>query len=142
MSPETVFGVANAIALVSWLLLAALPDRRWVTDVVTGRAIPGVFAAAYVAIIVSTFATATGSFSTLDGVAALFSNRWILLAGWLHYLAFDLLIGTWIAGDARERQTRRWLLIPALFATFMFGPAGWLLYLAIRARHPVRQEPG
>jgi hypothetical protein len=140
MSPEQVFGLANAIAIVSWLLLAALPDRKWVTETVTGRAVPAMFAAVYVAILVTTFPGAPGSFATLDGVAMLFSNRWLLLAGWLHYLAFDLLVGTWEASDARERGIPRWLLIPALLATFMFGPAGWLLYLAVRARRA--QAPG
>ena len=68
----------------------------------------------------------------LDGVATLFANPWLLLAGWLHYLAFDLLIGTWEARDARERHIPHILLVPCLFMTLMFGPAGWLLYMALR----------
>jgi hypothetical protein len=68
----------------------------------------------------------------LAGVATLFSNPWLLVAGWLHYLAFDLLIGTWEARDARERGVPHLLLVVCLFATLMFGPAGWLLYLGVR----------
>jgi hypothetical protein len=82
--------------------------------------------------VTTTFPGAEGSFSTLAGVAMLFSNPWILLAGWVHYLAFDLLIGTWEARDARERRVPHWLLIPCLFLTFMFGPVGWLLYMGVR----------
>ena len=133
MSAEQLFAVANAIAVLSWLLLAILPGRRWVTEVVTGRAIPMLFAALYVAIVVTTFGGAEGNFSTLGGVATLFTNPWLLLAGWLHYLAFDLLIGTWEVRDARERGVRHLLLVPCLFLTFMFGPAGWLVYLGVRA---------
>lgn len=132
MTPEQVFGITNTIAILSWLLLAVLPGRRWVTDVVTGSAIPIVFAVLYIAIVVMTFGGADGSFSTLDGVATLFTNRWLLLAGWLHYLAFDLLIGTWEARDARERGVPHLLLVPCLFLTLMFGPAGWLAYLSVR----------
>jgi len=132
MSPEQIFGLTNAIAVLSWLLLALLPGRRWVTEVVTGKAVPMLFAALYVAIVATTFGGAEGSFSTFDGVAALFSNPWLLLAGWLHYLAFDLLIGTWEARDARERGVPHLLLVPCLFFTLMFGPAGWLLYLGAR----------
>jgi Domain of unknown function (DUF4281) len=65
-------------------------------------------------------------------VAALFTNRWLLLAGWVHYLAFDLLIGSWETRDAQERGVPHLLLVPCLFFTFMFGPAGWLLYMGIR----------
>jgi hypothetical protein len=133
MSPEQVFGFANTVALLSWLLLAVLPGRRWVTEIVTGKAVPALFATVYVAIIATTFAGAEGSFSTLRGVASLFLNPWILLAGWVHYLAFDLLIGTWEARDARERRVPHLLLIPCLFLTFMFGPAGWLLYMGVRS---------
>lgn len=132
MSPEQVFGIANTIAVLSWVLLVALPSRRWVTDIVTGKAIPVLFAVVYVAIVATTFGGAEGSFSTLGGVASLFTNPWLLVAGWVHYLAFDLLIGTWETRDARERQVPHLLLIPCLFLTLMFGPAGWLLYLGVR----------
>ena len=129
MSPEQVFTVTNTLAILSWLLLAALPGRRWVTDVVTGKAIPMLFAVLYIAIVATKFAGADGGFSTLAGVATLFANPWLLLAGWLHYLAFDLLIGTWEARDARERGVPHLVLLPCLFLTLMFGPAGWLLYV-------------
>ena len=136
MSPEQAFATANGIALVSWLLLAVLPGRQWVTNIVTGKAVPGLFAVLYIAIIATMFSGAEGSFSTLAGVASLFANPWLLLAGWVHYLAFDLLIGTWEARDARERRVPRLLLIPCLFLTFMFGPAGWLAYMVVREARP------
>ena len=132
MSPEQLFTIANAIAALGWLMLAILPRQRWVTESVTGKAVPALFALLYIVIIVTMFGSAEGSFATLDGVASLFTNRWLLLAGWVHYLAFDLLIGTWEARDARDRGVPHLLLIPCLFLTFMFGPAGWLLYMGLR----------
>ena len=57
----------------------------------------------------------------------------MLLAGWIHYLAFDLLVGTWEARDSRERGIPHLLLVPCLILTFLFGPAGWLLYLGMRS---------
>src|ERR1700730_18585605 len=133
MSPEQLFSIANAIALVSWLLLAILPRRRWVSDVVTGKVVPGLFAALYIGLVVAVFGRAEGGFSTLAGVAALFTNSSLLLAGWVHYLAFDLLIGRWEVRDAQERGIPHVFVVPCLFLTFMFGPAGWLLYLTLAA---------
>jgi hypothetical protein len=141
MSPEQIFSIANVLSVLCWLLLAVLPNRRWVTDVVTGKAAPMLFAVAYIAIVVATFPSADGSFSTLAGVTTLFAHPWLLLAGWMHYLAFDLLIGTWEARDAVERGVPRWLLVPCLFLTLMLGPMGWLLYMLVRTRYsagPVR----
>jgi hypothetical protein len=140
LSAEAVFRVTNTMAVICWVMLAVLPGRRWVTEIVTGRAVPALFAVVYVAIVATVFRASEGSFSTLGGVATLFSNPWLLLAGWLHYLAFDLLIGTWEARDARARGVPHLLLVPCLFLTLMFGPAGWLLYMGVRARTGRRER--
>ena len=139
MSPEQLFSIASAVAVVAWVLLAVLPGRRWVTGVVTGRAVPAVFAGLYIGLIVSLPGRVQGGFSTLAGVALLFTNPWLLLAGWVHYLAFDLLIGTWEVRDAQAQGIPRILVVPCLFLTFIFGPAGWLFYMALRAGFRARQ---
>jgi hypothetical protein len=140
MTAEQIFSIANLLAAGCWILLAVLPDRRWVTEVVTGKAAPALFTVAYVAIVAAEFPRAEGSFSTLAGVTQLFANPWLLLAGWTHYLAFDLLIGTWEARDSLERGVPRWLLVPCLFLTLMFGPMGWVTYVLVsmRYRHHAR----
>jgi len=137
MTPDQIFSIANTASVLCWILLAVFPRRPWVTDVLAGAAMPAIFAAAYLAIVITVFPRADGSFSTLAGVTRLFANPWLLLAGWLHYLAFDLLIGAWEARDSVERGVPRWLLVPCLFLTLMFGPAGWLAYRVVRLR---RQE--
>lgn len=82
MSPAQIFTITNGIAAVAWLVLAVLPGRRWVTGIVTGRAVPALFAVVYIAIVVMHLPGADGSFATLAGVARLFANPWLLLAGW------------------------------------------------------------
>lgn len=134
MSPNQLFSIANFAALCCWLLLAFLPGRKWVSKVVAGVAVPGVLAALYTVIIAVKFPGAEGGFSSLPDVALLFSDPWLLLAGWTHYLAFDLLVGNWEARDSRERHIPHWLLLPCLVLTLLFGPAGWLLYLGVRSR--------
>jgi hypothetical protein len=62
---------------------------------------------------------------------ALFDSRWLLLAGWVHYLCFDLLVGTWEVEDARARGIPHLVVVPCLVLTFLFGPAGWLLYKGV-----------
>ena len=141
MSPNQIFSIANFLALSCWLLLAVLPGKKWVSAVVTGVAVPALFAAIYSVIIALTFSTAEGGFSSLSEVARLFSNPWLLLAGWIHYLAFDLLVGTWETRDARERGISHLLVLPCLVLTFLFGPAGWLLYLCVRSLYGRARQP-
>jgi hypothetical protein len=133
MSPDQVFSIANTFGALTWIVLAVFPRRTMVSDTLVGTIVPGLFAAAYVAIVVAVFGRVEGSFSTLSGVQMLFANPWLLLAGWLHYLAFDLLIGRWEVVDAQQRGVPHWLVVPCLFLTLMFGPAGWLLYRIVRA---------
>jgi len=54
------------------------------------------------------------------------------LAGWVHYLAFDLFIGSWEVRDANRHGIPPWAIIPSLILTFLFGPMGLLLYFLIR----------
>jgi hypothetical protein len=123
MTPEQLFAIVNPLAALSWLLLIVVPRRA---ALVTGLVVPGIFAALYVALIAAHWGGADGGFSTLPDVARLFANRWLLLAGWVHYLCFDLVIGTWEVEDARSRGIRHLFVVPCLVFTFLFGPAGWL----------------
>jgi Domain of unknown function (DUF4281) len=142
VTPEQVFSIVNLIATAGWIALVIVPGRRWVTGIVTSNAVPLLLAIVYVGIVATTFGRTPGGFTTLAGVGTLFSNPWALLAGWIHYLAFDLLIGTWEARDAVQRSMPRLLLVPCLFLTFMFGPAGWLLYLLVRTRYTLEAAGG
>jgi hypothetical protein len=133
VTPDQIFSIANLVALAGWVLLAVLPGRTWVTTVVTAVAIPALLAVVYVGIIATQWSRSEGGFGSLAQVAQLFANPWLLLAGWVHYLAFDLFVGSWEVRDARVHGVPHWLVLPCLFLTFMFGPAGWLLYMGARA---------
>jgi Domain of unknown function (DUF4281) len=135
MSPDQIFSLANIVALCCWVLLATLPGKTWVNSMVAGVAVPAALAAIYTAIVALRFFGAEGGFSSLADVALLFNNPWMLLAGWIHYLAFDLLIGTWEARDARDQGIPHFLVLPCLIVTFLFGPAGWLMYLGVRTMY-------
>src|SRR5712691_1332663 len=124
MTPNQIFSIVNAAAVVAWILLAVLPRQRGVAGLATAFVVPALFAVAYIAIIVTQFGRSAGGFSSLPAVAQLFSNPWLLLAGWIHYLAFDLFVGSWEARDARDRGVPHLLVLPCLALTFLFGPAG------------------
>jgi hypothetical protein len=136
MTAEQLFSLLNLVTVAAWLLLILLPRLRWTATVVPVLA-PSVLAVIYVILVAATFMRSEGGFSSLAGVRALFENPWMLLAGWTHYLAFDLFIGGWEVRDAQRRGIPHLLVVPALVLTFLFGPAGLLLYLAIT----LRREP-
>jgi hypothetical protein len=136
---EHAFSLASTAAMLAWLMLIAslftpprlhAPLRR-----VAGRVVPGLLALGYVACLLVWWRGAPGGFDSLAAVAALFGVPGLLLAGWMHYLAFDLLVGRWQVDDAAQRGvhgSKAWWLVPCLLLTFLFGPAGWLAYAAAR----------
>ncbi len=131
MTAEQLFSILNLTTMAAWLPLVFLPRVRWAATVVP-VVMPVLLAVIYVVLVAATLARSEGGFSSLAGVRALFDNPWALLAGWTHYLAFDLFIGGWEVRDAQQRGIPHLLIVPALVLTFFFGPAGLLFYLAIR----------
>jgi len=143
MTAEQLFSILNSMAVAAWLPLVFLPRVRWSATVVP-MVMPVLLAIIYLALLIVTLPWSEGGFSSLAGVRALFDNPWALLAGWTHYLAFDLFIGGWEVRDAQRRGIPHLLVIPALVLTFLFGPVGLLLYLAIRsfaARRDTNAQP-
>ena len=132
MSPETIFKILNLIALAGWLTLIASNWLNRLEKVVISGIIT-MLAIAYTYLIFSNFhASDLQSFSTLAGVKQLFGNENLLLAGWVHFLAFDLLADCFIVKNARTNSITFWLILPCLFLTFMLGPFGLLLYFLTR----------
>ncbi len=133
MTWEDEFGIANTLALAGWLALVLLPRWRGVL-LVTRYLIPGILAVGYaVLVFLYFFKVEGGGFGTLAEVKALLSSDPVLLGGWIHYLAFDLFIGTWIAERSDRLGLSRVVQAPVLLTTFMFGPIGLLLHLMLEA---------
>lgn len=144
LTPDLLFSIANNAAVVGWLLLILAPNWRGTRAVVLSGALPLVLAATYVAVIgyqtVAHPAPGAG-FGSLAQVAALFREPWALVAGWVHYLCFDMAVGIWESRDAQRRGMPHLLLLPCLVATFMLGPLGLLLYSGLRRRYPRPAQP-
>lgn len=133
MDLETLFSLANGTAMAGWVLLILLPRWRFATHVVAPVVIPAVLAVTYAVLLVPRIAGADGGFDSLAGVAALFEVEELLLAGWLHYLAFDLFVGSWEVRDARRLGLPHLAVVPCLLGTFLLGPIGLAAYLLLRA---------
>ena len=132
MKAAQIFSIANMLALVGWLLIAILPRWKFTRLAVLSGVVPLLLAVAYLIIIVLFFGQADGGFDSLANVMKLFTNEWAVLAGWIHYLAFDLFVGSWEVRDAEENGISHVIVIPCLVLTFLFGPIGFLLYSILR----------
>ena len=139
---ESLFAGANLLALVMWAGLIILP--RW----------PALLSAALylgVGVLCLTYTIAlagllggliptpvdSGSgldFGSIEGIRSIFATDAGVTIGWIHYLAFDLFVGIWIARDADAKDFGRWVQAPILLATFLAGPFGLLIWLIVREK--------
>jgi len=132
------FGLAGQAAMIGWLILIFAPRRfpRGYGALLTAIprfVIPFGISLLYAGFAMSYFfSVPDGGFGSLDQVAALLGKREMLLAGWVHYLAFDLFVGGWIATEADKIGLSRLVQAPILVATFMLGPVGLAIFLLIR----------
>jgi hypothetical protein len=134
--PETVFSITSTTAMVAWVALIAarfIPAfRRWV-DPAVGYVVPALLSVAYGVLLLGYWGQSEGGgFVSLASVTALFAVPELLLAGWIHYLAFDLFVGAWIARNGSVEGVSPLVLTPILLATFLAGPIGYLAYALLR----------
>jgi hypothetical protein len=136
MNHDAVYSLLNLVPLPFWLLLAVAPRWRWTQALVHSALVPLLLGSFYVAYL--SFALfggggpQGGGFGSLEGLRLLFQYKPALMAGWAHYLVFDLFIGAWIVRDAQRRRMSHGYIVPILFFTLMAGPFGLLLYLLLR----------
>ncbi len=139
IAPSEAFSIANLIAMTGWMILIFLPRRYDLLFAVPQYIIPLALGLLYAGLMFSNIYTIGGGYGSIDQVRELFSTDEILLAGWVHYLAFDLFIGAWIARQADAIGIPRLIQAMLLLATFMFGPVGLALFLVMRAGYRTRK---
>lgn len=137
LKPESIFSVGNLLAMLAWLILAVglfgparLQPPIWIGTTIV---VPVLLGIAYAGLLASAMRAGTGGgFTSIAAVRRLFANDAALAAGWLHYLAFDLFVGSWIARAGVAAAVSPFLLLPCLLLTFLVGPVGLVAFLVLR----------
>lgn len=132
LTADSLFSISGGIVLPGWLLLVFLPKWKYSASLIAAIIIPVLLGLLYVWLIFSHMGESNGGFGTLQEVRSFFLNDHLLLAGWVHYLAFDLFVGSWEIRDAQQIGLRHLVVVPCLVLTFLLGPSGLLLYLGVR----------
>jgi len=135
---ENFFQATNTVALVAWIALVVFPHSRVVSATLCGLVVPALLAAAYVSVIgwkLTTDGPPPENVMTIAGLRKIFQDDWVFAAAWTHYLAFDMVVGAWIARDGVRLGIRWPVRTLALVLTFLAGPAGFLVHVVARTRH-------
>lgn len=132
MDAQQAFQLLNLLALVFWIILIVFYGSR-VYKLIISTGLPFIlFGLVYLILLLTNLDFDIKAFTSIEKMSGLYSNSWLVLLGWVHYLAFDLLAGVWISNDARRTGLQRILILPSLILTFMLGPLGLLSYIIIK----------
>jgi hypothetical protein len=135
ITPATMYMALNLGVLPFWALLIALPHASITERLVHSIALPLILGVTYAWLLATALTSPApegAGFATLDALMKTFSVEIALVAGWAHYIVFDLFVGAWQARDAQRVGLNHLLLIPCLLLTLIVGPIGLVTYLMIR----------
>lgn len=133
MTPSQVYDFCNSFALSGWILMIFFPKWEWTPRIILGITVV-ILGLLYSYFLLNSFSFEMfESFGSLAGIMALFTSPEAVLAGWIHYLAFDMVAGWFILSDSQKNKINHLLIIPCLLLTFMMGPIGFLLYIVVRS---------
>jgi hypothetical protein len=133
MFEDALFVLINVLVLPAWLLMLIAPSARITERVVAGLWLPVAVAAVYLGVVLANVGATDGGFFSLDAIGKLFQHRAVILAGWAHYLCFDLVVASFEWRDARRIGLPHLTLAACLLLTLFWGPIGFLLYVVVRA---------
>ncbi|WP_299620855.1 ABA4-like family protein [uncultured Tenacibaculum sp.] len=133
MTPSEVFSISGMLAMPMWILMIFLPKWKVTRFLIDFKIIPLLLSIIYaIYIFISIRQGGMMDFGSLASVMQLFTVENAVLAGWVHYLAFDLVVGMWMLVQNKELKIHPVVMAPCLFGTFMFGPIGFLLFMIIK----------
>lgn len=142
---QTLFSLTNFVALIAWALLLFAPRRPLTYSAILYAGV-GLLCLTYAVLLVLLVGKVVDPVAvpgaapfdisnySIEGIRSLFMTDAGIVVGWTHYLAFDLFVGLWISRDADNKGFSRLAQAPILLLTYLAGPLGLLLWLAIRER--------
>jgi hypothetical protein len=136
------FKIVNQFVLIGWLLLLFAPKWKYSENIAVWICVLMLCGLYSILILLELPNFDLGSFSSLEGIRKLFTKDQALLAGWIHYLAFDLFVGVYILKQTKKLKIPHVMNFIFLPITFLFGPLGYLMFMLIkfyRLKHEIHQ---
>jgi hypothetical protein len=132
VNDELILKILNVPVLLGWLAMIVAPRSRPTRWLLESDVLPLVIGVLYLGLVAPHLPGLLREFDTLEHISAALQRPHMMLAGWIHYLAFDFLVGRVVLADSQRRGIPHLLVVPCLALTFLLGPAGYLTYAAVR----------
>ena len=144
LSFENIYLWTNLGILPFWLKLIIIPNSKFTQFFVNSIILPLILSSIYIYIIYQTILLDEPIFNvlklylSLDNLYTVFATESFLLVFWVHFLALNLFLGSWISRDGVKYNMPRSLVSVPLILVYFVGPLGLVLYWIIRVFYAKR----
>ena len=144
LTHENIYLWTNFAILPFWLMLIIIPNSKFTQFFANSIILPLILSATYIYIIYQAILIDDPIFDffklylSLDNLYILFATESFLLVFWLHFLAINLFLGSWISRDGVKYNMPRSLVFVPLILVYLAGPLGLVLYWIIRVFYAKR----
>ena len=135
---ENIYIWTNFGILPFWLMLIIMPNSKVTQFFINSIILPLILSATYVYIIYQTILLDEPIFDifrlylSLDNLYTVFATESFLLIFWLHFVALNIFLGSWMSRDGVRYNMSRSLMCVPLILVYFTGPLGLALYWLIR----------
>ena len=144
LTQENIYLWTNFGILPFWLMLIIIPNSKFTQFFVNSIILPLILSVTYIYIIYQAILMDEPIFDvfklyvSLDNLYILFATESFLLVFWLHFLALNLFLGSWISREGIKYNIPRSLVFTPLILVYLTGPLGLVLYWLIRVFYAKR----
>ena len=127
-----------------WIMLIIIPNSKVTQFFVNSIILPLILSTTYIYVIYQTvlldepISDIIRFYLSLDSLYTVFATESFLLIFWLHFVALNLFLGSWISRDGIKYNISRSLIFVPLILVYFTGPLGLVLYWIIRVFHAKR----
>ena len=135
---ENIYFWSNLLLAPFWLMLIIIPNSNFTQFFVNSVILPLLLSAAYIFVINKSILLGDSFFdifflyASLDNLYTLFSTESFLLFFWIHFVAINIFVGSWISRDGVKYNIPRWVVFFPLILVYLTGPIGIVLHWLIR----------
>ena len=135
---ENIYLWSNFGILPFWLILLVIPNSKVTQFFLNSIIIPLIITCAYSYIVYQSFLLENSLidlfkiYLSIENLYTAFATESFLLIFWLHFLALNIFLGSWISLDGVKYNIPRGVVALPLILVYLTGPLGLVLYWLIR----------
>jgi len=135
---ENIYLWTNFGVLPFWFLLVIIPNSKITQLFVNSIILPLILAITYVYVFYLAILLDEPIFDvlklylSLDNLYTIFATENFLLVFWIHFLALNLFLGSWVSRDGIKYNIPKKLVAIPLITVYFTGPLGLVLYWMFR----------